>query len=422
MVRILIISDIHLWSLPSEHDKYYPIRRKLLDDIKDYVTARGSINHIFISGDIANTGDKAEYEKARSFIKELCAQCLCPEHEVYMVPGNHDKNFNAPQSGMRHLIHAGMSCETSDADKHLYDILQKDIASAHLMYAPFKEYYSFASSFDSIEPLMAKCLDEKDKLYDSNVHKMYVKYPLSQIGDYQMNLYGINSALISDWYDIDDNGKGHKLFVPKLAYNIDAPTEGKINILMMHHPLDRVKNGAKIQEVLDKKFQVQIFGHLHKPASDNNNAVHVLSGAFQPPTDGDKSEYFSVYNILELEQGKDGDNDSLKVQLYVEKYDKDTFNHLEQESKTFNVRLKKRQPNRWLTQKEGEKMKTVKLPDGVTLREIRFTFLQSPQAVKIMQDFGIYDPNMSLSANSVHFLKTMEESNRLSDLWIKLTE
>lgn len=422
MVRILIISDIHLWSLPSEHDKYYPIRRKLLDDIKDYVAVRGSINHIFISGDIANKGDKAEYEKARSFIKELCVQCLCPEHEVYMVPGNHDKNFNAPQSGMRHLIHAGMSCETSDADKHLYDILQKDIAAAHLLYAPFKEYYSFASSFDSIEPLMAKCLDEKDKLYDSNIHKMYVKYPLSQIGDYQMNLYGINSALISDWYDIDDNGNGHKLFVPKLAYNIDAPTEGKVNILMMHHPLDRVKNGAAIQDMLDKKFQIQIFGHLHKPASDNNNAVHILSGAFQPPTDGDKSEYFSVYNILELEQGKDGDNDSLKVQLYVEKYDKDTFNHLEQESKTFNVRLKKRQPNRWLTQKEGEKMKTVKLPDGVTLREIRFTFLQSPQAVKIMQDFGIYDPNMSLSANSVLFLKTMEESNRLSDLWIKLTE
>jgi len=36
MVRILIISDIHLWSLPNEHDQFYPIRRKLLEDIKDY--------------------------------------------------------------------------------------------------------------------------------------------------------------------------------------------------------------------------------------------------------------------------------------------------------------------------------------------------------------------------------------------------
>lgn len=40
MVRILIISDIHLWSLPNEHDQFYPIRRKLLEDIKDYTAAK----------------------------------------------------------------------------------------------------------------------------------------------------------------------------------------------------------------------------------------------------------------------------------------------------------------------------------------------------------------------------------------------
>lgn len=419
MVRILIISDIHLWSLPGEHDQYYPIRRKMLDDISDYTEAMGCINHIFISGDIANKGDKAEYEKARSFIRELCFRCQCPEHEVYVVPGNHDKNFNAPHCGIRHLIHAGLSNDTADADTFLCDILQNDIESANLLYAPFKEYHTFASTFDSIEPLMAKCLDEKDKKYDSLTHKMYVKYSLSQIGEYQINLYGINSALISDWYDIDDNNKGHKLFVPKLAYNIDAPVEGSINILMMHHPLSRIKKGAEIQEVLDRKFQIQIFGHLHKPASDDNNAVHILSGAFQPPADGDKSEYFSVYNILELEKGE---SDTLNVQLYVEKYNKDTFQHLDQESKIFKVKLKKRHPNRWLTKKEGVKMKTLNLPDGVTLREVRFTFLQSPKVVKIMKDFGIYDSNMSLSANSVHFLKTMEETNRLSELWKKLKE
>ena len=171
--------------------------------------------------------------------------------------------------------------------------------------------------------------------------------------------------------------------------------------------------------MLDRKFQIQIFGHLHKPASDDNNAVHILSGAFQPPADGDKSEYFSVYNILELEMG---DSDTLNVQLYVEKYNKDTFEHLDQESKIFKVKLKKRHPNRWLTKKEGVKMKTLNLTDGVTLREVRFTFLQSPKVVKIMKDFGIYDSNKSLSANSVHFLKMMEETNRLSELWKKLKE
>lgn len=74
---------------------------------------------------------------------------------------------------------------------------------------------------------------------------MFIEYQLSNIGAYHINLYGMNTALISDWYDVDDDGKGHKLFLPKLAYNIDAPQKGQINILMMHHPLNRVKTERK---------------------------------------------------------------------------------------------------------------------------------------------------------------------------------
>lgn len=237
MVRILIISDIHLWSLPNEHDQFYPIRRNLLEDIKDYTAAKGPISHILISGDIAAKGAKDEYKQAAQFINELCKKANCPEHEVYLIPGNHDKDFGTAQSGIRHLIHAGMSSETSniDADDQWYDILRNDTKSAQLVYAPFKAYHSFASSYDSVEPLMAKCLDGIDEQYDPKKHKMFIEYQLSNIGAYQINLYGMNTAFISDWYDVDDDGKGHKLFLPKLAYNIDAPQEGQINILMMHH-------------------------------------------------------------------------------------------------------------------------------------------------------------------------------------------
>lgn len=423
MVRILIISDIHLWSLPEEHDQYYPIRRKLFEDIKDYVEAQGNIDHILVSGDIANKGAKDEYEKARIFIKELSKSSNCPEHEVYVIPGNHDKNFCAPQCGIRHLVHAGLSCDTPNinADDEWYDILHNDIASANLIYAPFKEYHSFASSFDSIEPLMAKCLDGITEPYDSGKHKMFVKYPLTEIGNYQVNLYGMNTALVSDWYDVDDAGKGHKLFLPKLAYNVDAPTEGQLNILMMHHPLDRVKNGKEIQKILDGKFQIQIYGHLHKPASDDEGAVHILSGAFQPPADGNESEYFSVYNILELDM-QGNNSDILNANLYVEKYDKETFNHLDGESKSFKVKLKRPRENRWLKNNKRENMELDKLPKGITKREVRYKFLQCPKSIQIMKKYNIYDEKKSLSANSVFFLNAMEEQNKLSDLWEDLTK
>ena len=43
MVRILIISDIHLWSLPNEHDGYYKMRKELMKDVADYADANGPI-------------------------------------------------------------------------------------------------------------------------------------------------------------------------------------------------------------------------------------------------------------------------------------------------------------------------------------------------------------------------------------------
>lgn len=420
MVRILIISDIHLWSLPDEHDDFYKMRRVLMKDIADYTDAKGPIHHILISGDIANKGSKAEYEKATVFIQELCKKSRCPEHEVYVVPGNHDKNFDEEGSGIRHIVHAGLSSDNTNSDLDLCDMLEHDIESAQLLYRPFKNYYSFASTFDSIEPMMAKCLEEPNVPFDSEEHKMVMHYTLSNVGEYQINLYGMNTALTSDWYDINDEGKGHKLYLPKLAYNKYVEKEGQINILMMHHPVNRVKNGDEIKDILDKNYHIQIFGHLHIPASDCNssiNAIHILSGAFQPPTEGSETDYYSVYNILELETATEAGEDILKTQLLVEKYNKDTFKHHDTECKSFRIKLKKHQ-NRW--QNKMEEVKENNLPQGISKREIRFAFLRSPQNVQIMKSFGKYDEQRSNSANAVSFLNWIDENNKMTDLWNKL--
>ena len=299
-------------------------------------------------------------------------------------------------------------------------MLEHDIESAQLLYRPFKNYYFFASTFDSIEPMMAKCLEEPNVPFDSEEHKMVMHYTLSNVGEYQINLYGMNTALTSDWYDINDEGKGHKLYLPKLAYNKYVEKEGQINILMMHHPVDRVKNGDEIKDILDKNYHIQIFGHLHSPASDCNssiNAIHILSGAFQPPTEGSETDYYSVYNILELETATEAGEDILKTQLLVEKYNKDTFKHHDTECKSFRIKLKKHQ-NRW--QNKMEEVKENNLPQGISKREIRFAFLRSPQNVQIMKSFGQYDEQRSNSANAVSFLNWIDDNNKMIDLWNKL--
>ena len=69
-----------------------------------------------------------------------------------------------------------------------------------------------------------------------------------------------------------------------------------------------------------------------------------------------------------------------------------------------------------------EDMEVDKLPDGITKREVRYRFIQSPKAMQIMKEFGMYDKNKSLSANSVFFLNALEEKNRFLELWEKLSK
>lgn len=67
-------------------------------------------------------------------------------------------------------------------------------------------------------------------------------------------------------------------------------------------------------------------------------------------------------------------------------------------------------------------MEVDKLPEGITKREVRYRFIQSPKATQIMKEFDMYDKTKSLSANSVFFLNALEEQNRLVELWVKLSK
>lgn len=415
-------------SLAQERDPNYELRKRLLQDIKDCRDSRGVINHILISGDIAFKGAKDEYDLAQKFFQDVCDASGCCEEEIYVVPGNHDKDFGASNAASRHLIHAGLAHNSTDSDERFNDLLTKEFVSAKLLYQPFRNYHNFAVKYDSFEPIMHKCLDENDdEEYNNESDKAFLKRKLSNLNGYDVYLYGMNTALNSDWYDITNEGKGHKLFLSNLAYNADCENEGRINIAMMHHPLDHIVNGNEIQNVVDKKFQIQIFGHLHKPASDNDNSVHILSGSLQPPISGeeDKKWYFSVYNILELDvESKESTLDILKVKLQVEKYNGQDFEHNIENSRDFEVKLVKPHINRW-KQPEEQSVQTVgrqQLPEGVSVRKVRFTFLQNPNPIKYIKHFDKYLPEKTENENCIIFLKKMEADNRLGELWTELNK
>lgn len=230
----------------------------------------------------------------------------------------------------------------------------------------------------------------------------------------------MNTSLCSDWYDVNDFEKGHKLFLPKLSYNTNADREDCINIAMMHHPTSRLVNGEQIAKVLDEHFQIQIFGHLHKPVSESHKAVHIHSGALQPPKDENDNSlsYFSVYNILEIQVKNENNIDNLHVQLRVEKYDDESkeFTEISEESKKIIFPLKKH-VNRWQGNKFPQEQENL-LPDGITDRTVKYKFLQIENPKYIMRRMNYYyNDNVSHNMNCINFLNKIQSERRMSELW-----
>ena len=96
MIRILQISDIHWKDKLKGNDAYKDIRDGMINDLQCYCEEKKvAFDHVLICGDIAFSGDKKQYTKAMDFITELCQTINCKESEVYVIPGNHDKNRGA---------------------------------------------------------------------------------------------------------------------------------------------------------------------------------------------------------------------------------------------------------------------------------------------------------------------------------------
>ena len=262
MLRLLLLSDIHFLSLYEEMDPHATLRGALEKDLSDYRKAYGKIDHILVCGDIAYKGIKEEYDKAHVFFEHICDIVGCQPEEIYIVPGNHDKNFNTPKAEIRHLIHAGLSNEKADYDKLFTELLHNNFTHFRILYQPFKDYQDFAVRMVSCEPLMTKCLDEAENAqYDNEKDKAYMMTQLGTIGSYPVMLYAMNTALCCDWDDVNDFEKGHKLFLPKLSYNTKANKDGCINIAMMHHPSSRLVNEENIAE---SKVAL-VYGQMNEP-------------------------------------------------------------------------------------------------------------------------------------------------------------
>ena len=426
MIRILQISDIHFLSCEDEDDKYSQLRQRLLDDVDDLVNTRGDVEVILVCGDIANKGQREEYDKAHQFFADLAVHSHCSLDRIYLVPGNHDVNWNSHKT-TRELLRKELFDEKTN-DEVLSKWRNEEPLALVLAHAPFENYREMALVFNSNDDLAKAIIDGEQ---DLSKRKMYWTKEIGQESGYHVNLYGMSTALISGSDDfVPEKGTGQKMFLPKCSFMIVAKEED-INISMMHHPMTHVLRGSAVEKALDNRFQIQLYGHTHKQSSNAKDVIKIYSGALQPEEE-EGDEYVPIYNLIELHVGNTEAGNRLVIDLYSRQGSDSGFIAYKKEKETLSVPLK--HENHWadtVPHDDGSEENKQTTPQTTTamkrtINEINYQFLTiSPSiAKKVMLKMykDSYDARLADRNNRLRFLQRVKKDNKYEDLDKLITE
>lgn len=407
MVTLLQLSDIHFRKKSEETDEYTQIRTRMIERVEDYCL-ENTIDGIMICGDVAFSGKKAEYEKkAIPFINQLRDITMCSDGKIFLIPGNHDKVRDMEGKFTRVILRNGILHDTK-GDDTLDQIRHKEQDTLKKLYEPFGDYIKFAASYRCASEVAVKSITDKPL---DDIDKMYWKAEIDILKSYHLNLFGINTCLVSD-----DADYIHKQALPKLLYNI-SKHRNEINISMMHHPTNFIENGEKIESVLNQKFALQFYGHIHQQTVKAKDTIKIFSGALHPDwsDETDKKKYVPIFNFIEL----DVEEDKLQVRVKSNVWkwiQNDDGYFIEEEVEVYEVDIRDS-----ATKNVKSENVTVELPNGISQRDIEIQLIRHPYCHNIISkmypEFPITDDNMN---DCMGFLERVKRDNKYIELYNKL--
>ena len=429
MIRFLQISDIHFTDQAGNDDEYAQMKCKFLEDIAKCHRVIGRIDHVLICGDIAFSGLDSQYKEARLFIDSICEQTECEKGDVLMVPGNHDKKWEVYQktrSMMKDQLLKGKNID------QLLKSKVKEPMAVGILYAPFKQYYKLAADHFCISDiaLKAAAFPESDQEKEGIPRfepgdSMYWTEQLGELNGYSLAIHGSNTSLLSDKDDGESwnlSDEKHLQVLPLQAYNVTSK-EDEIHILMLHHPITEIDKGSLIEKDIDGRFQLQLYGHIHKQSSMSDGTIKIYSGALQPEDQDDK-EYFPVYNVIQVDVIEENGIPRLKVDIFSRKWNGTDFEEYAEETKTGTEALKVDLPHNDSWEKTMERFRSGapitdhRCSEAISPHAVKNAFLKSEKAGRIIKEMygDQFDAIRQNRFKYLAFLKQVESDSRFVDL------
>lgn len=234
-VRWLHVSDFHFKAHPDPEGEI--VLEALLQTVADMHRLGRRADLIFVTGDVAFSGDRREYERALSYLNRLCLAAGVTPAQVHIVPGNHDVSRSAGEALVRTF---------SDARAALR-FFEEGRDRPHLAkLAGFREFY--------------------DKFYDgvrrAAPGQATAGPEIVQVREVSLGLLPLNSA----WFAQDDTDRGQLLIGENVVRGgLAAIAPATLRVSLVHHPVSDLADIERklIGERLSEGVQFQLRGHLH---------------------------------------------------------------------------------------------------------------------------------------------------------------
>jgi predicted phosphodiesterase len=408
-LNLLHLSDIH-FNVTHDGGQLDPdgeVRRALVRDFEKRVLPQtGPIDALLITGDIAFSGKKAEYEIALAWIAELCGVCGCEEEAVWMVPGNHDVDHSVIRASKAiQLSHEWVRGKgtAEEVKAELQELLRDGISGPALM-SPIEEYNLFAGPYG--------CTVSAKRPAWCTAHEAEWQERLKLNDDTPVHLHGLTSVLISG---LADRKAG--LALGHFQAELNPLNDADVRIVLCHHPYTWFIDGNPVRDLLKGRAHVVLFGHEHEGGLEQrDNSLWVFAGAVHPARN--ENQWEPRYNVLRLDVEQAGASRKLAVEVFPRRWDRANSEFEPKykdgaEAHRYRLELPERpdmsaaqspEPPSGEGASTGARPTDAGTPPAFTLRRLRYRFLTLPWGIQVKiaqhlnlfaeEDRGIKDPEL----------------------------
>ena len=229
------------------------------------------------------------------------------EKNVYCVPGNHDVNQTLIKKSDS-ILNAQSKIEeanTIDEADYTFGKYITDEACPDLLYKPISEYNDFAVS------------------YGCNIDQNRIVWTeeFSLDNNMKLKLLGMNSCILSSHRDHDgrDEQDARKMVIGQ--NQIPSYEENVVWVLICHHPTIFWKFREQILPKLDKRVDIQLYGHMHQQAIDASPERLIINAGATQPVRG--KDWLPGYNWITFDCECVNGERIMKVKAYPRVLSKD---------------------------------------------------------------------------------------------------